>query len=219
MIYSYTSFNCYQNCPKQFYYRYIAKSLPFVETEQMAWGKRVHTAFERRLKLKEALPPALAHLEPIPRAIESAPRMIVEQTLIITREGRPGNKTNGFLSSRCDVGTFDEGYSLAYLIDWKTGKPREDDTELCFQAITLNCHYPTVRSVGGAYCWIKDGRVGADHDLMTNIHPAWAQLCEVVDLIELQKKDGENGFPAKPGKFFPCPYCAATFCPYRETPS
>lgn len=217
MIYSYTSFNCYENCPKQFYYRYIAKALPFVETEQMAWGKRVHTAFERRLQWKEALPPPLAPLEPICAAVETAPYVAVEQTWIITRDGRPATRANGFLTSRCDVGAFDGDREYAYLIDWKTGKPREDDTELCFQGIALRCHYPSVRRVRGAYCWIKESRVGVEHDLTLDMDSAWTRLCEVVDLIAIQTRDGEKGFPAKPGKHFPCPYCAATFCPFRES--
>jgi CRISPR/Cas system-associated exonuclease Cas4 (RecB family) len=218
MIYSYTSFSCYENCPRQFYYRYVAKSLPFVETEQMKWGNRVHKALANRLKTKEPLPPTMVDFEPMCARLEAASGpMLIEQTMIITREGRPGRKSDGFLSARGDFVTFDKGYSHAFIVDWKTGKPREDDTELCFQTIALQVHYPSVQDVDAVYYWTKEARPGPVHDVMSHCEETWQRLCEVVDLVELQKKDGEQGFPAKPGKFFPCPYCPATFCPFRET--
>jgi CRISPR/Cas system-associated exonuclease Cas4 (RecB family) len=217
MIYSYSSYSCYETCPRQFYYRYVARCLPFVETEQMKWGNRVHKALALRLKVKEPLPDALAQFEPLCASLEAAAGpILIEQTLVMDREGRPVQKPRGFVSSRPDFVTFDEGYSHAFIIDWKTGKPREDDTELCFQFITLQVHYPTLQTADAAYYWTKERRMGPVYDVVSQAPDVWSRLCEVVDLIALQTQDGEKAFPAKPGKHFPCPYCAATFCPARE---
>lgn len=217
MIYSYTSYNCYEICPRQYFYRYVAKSLPFVETPQMNWGNRVHKALAHRLKTKEPLPQTMEQFEPLCANLDAIPGpTLIEQTMMIDRQGRPGRKPNAFMSTRPDFVKFDDGYTHAFIVDWKTGKPREDDTELCFQTIALQIHYPTLQGVDASYYWTKERRMGPVHDVMSHLEPVWTRLCEVSSLIAFQTMGGEEDFPAKPGKHFPCPYCAATFCPFRE---
>ena len=217
MISGYTSYNCYENCPKQFYYRYIAKRLPFQETEQMRWGNRVHRALAQRFQAKQPLPPGLEQFEPLCAALEreSGPTLI-EQTLLVDRYGKPAPKTHAFMTTRPDFVTFDDAYTDAFICDWKTGRPREDDTELCFQTVAIKAHYPSIRTVNAAYYWTKERRVGPVHDVVAHMNGVWDRLCATVDLIEAQTAGGEDAFPAKPGRNFPCPWCTATFCPFRE---
>ena len=42
IIASHTFLDTFERCPKQAWHKYVAKDLPFVETEQMRWGTRVH---------------------------------------------------------------------------------------------------------------------------------------------------------------------------------
>ena len=217
MIYSYTSFNCYENCPKQFYYRYVARSLPFQETEPMRWGNRVHKALAHRLQTKEPLPPTLEQFEPLCAALEQASGpTLIEHTLLTDRARKTAQKASAYMTARPDFVTFNDAYTYAFIVDWKTGKPREDDTELCFQTIALRAHYPSVQAVDAAYYWTRERRMGPVHDVLAHVDDVWDRLGKTVDLIAKQTAGGEEAFPAKPGKHFPCPWCTATFCPFRE---
>ena len=53
---SYTKLTTFERCPKLGYARYIAKTLPYVESEAAKEGNRVHDAIEHYVRDGVALP-------------------------------------------------------------------------------------------------------------------------------------------------------------------
>ena len=60
---SYSFYNTLENCPHQAYHRYVAKTLPYVESPEMAWGNKVHAALEHRIKSGVTLPDEMVAAE------------------------------------------------------------------------------------------------------------------------------------------------------------
>jgi len=66
VVYSYTNLNTYANvCPHQFYRRYLAKDISYVETDAMKRGNDVHSAMEHRVCGDRPLPPDMQQWEPL----------------------------------------------------------------------------------------------------------------------------------------------------------
>ena len=53
----------------------------------------------------------------------------------------------------------------AFLVDWKTGKVREDPRELFIQAMLLKANHPEIKEISGCYVWLAENRVGKLYDL------------------------------------------------------
>lgn len=165
---NFTFYNAHDNCPHKAYRIYVAKDLPKEPaTEQMAWGNRVHEGMDSRVGKRAPLPADLAPLEPLALAIEaSAPvgsRITTEMKLGITAEGKACDffAGNVWFRGKADVAIVAQ--ESAAIVDWKTGKPREEPWELELHALMLVARFPEIRQVTGFYAWTAEHRIGKPH--------------------------------------------------------
>jgi hypothetical protein len=70
LVGSYSLLNQYLNCPHATFHKYIAKTIPFIETPAMAEGNAIHLAMENRLRIKQPLPPKYAQWEPFVQPLD-----------------------------------------------------------------------------------------------------------------------------------------------------
>ena len=95
------------------------------------------------------------------------------------------------------------------IVDWKTGKVREDPTELQTFALLLNAQYPSVESITGAYVWLKDGTMGPLHQLgstedeLNRIRNHWAMI---------KTRPVAQEWEATPNPL--CGWCPVRSCPH-----
>lgn len=161
-----TFLNDYENCPCKAHARYIAKAVPYVETPQMRWGNVVHKACEGRLTSGKPLPPEVEFLEPICLAIEQSGKVHGEQQVAVTARWEPCKFLADDVYGRGKIDVrVQRGSHKAVLLDWKTGKRREDPTELRIHAAMLKAREPELREIVGHYIWTQDARLGEAHDL------------------------------------------------------
>jgi len=218
---SYTAYSDFVLCPNRFFHKHVLRDYPFEETEALIWGRAVHDAFKRRLNPPYTpFPPNMANFEPIAAVLLQAPHLLSEQGLSMTRNGepRPWNFREALAKAKADVVTFNDGYTVAMLIDWKTGKPREDPTELKFQAVTLKAHYPSLQRIKAAYYWTGEARMGPTYDLTHELLKTTDLIKATVDAIEakLMCTDSRAQFVATPGQPFPCNWCDAPGCRFAN---
>lgn len=207
LIFSYTMLNNYANvCPHQTYRRYVKKDQPYVESKEMKWGNKVHSAMEYRLGGKP-LPPDMQQWEPIVAAFDGR-GATAEQKLGIRRNGSPcGFFDDGvWFRGKIDV-TIIQG-TTAVIADYKTGSSSyETSFELETNALLLNLRHPHITRIGGFYIWLKEGRVGQKYDL-SNTADTWKKLTEIVTLF---KTDLTTGTWEK-RKSGLCGYCSVEDC-------
>lgn len=212
LILTYTILNTYDICPHQMYRRYIRKDLPFVETPEMKWGNDVHTAMELRMGGKP-LPDNMRHWEPIASAIaERKPK--TEQQLAVTPQGTPisyYDKTGIFFRGKNDI-TLISG-TKALLLDFKTGKKREDPTELETNAMLVHAHNVYLTEFVGAYVWLKEGSIGQMHAL-TDTRSTWARVNNKAE--EIKDRQASNDWPKTKGPL--CGWCNVFDCENNSNP-
>ena len=145
---SYSFLHHFANCPQKAYRKYIKKDLPKEDSPELREGITTHKLLEAYLKSGGAtrLPVnLLPHARPLVRAglhAEHMMGMTVDQGPA-KFFGEPWGR------GKADVLILDP--PTAMIIDWKTGKPREDDRELRQLALLVRANYPDISRVMGCY--------------------------------------------------------------------
>jgi hypothetical protein len=209
---SHTMLQAFQNCPHKGYRMYIAKDLPREPaTKAMEWGNAVHKAMENYLSTGKVLADEFREYESLALPLfQHNPS--VEMSLAIDKDGSPcGFFDDGvYIRGKADVVVVKE--PVIVIFDWKTGKKREDPTELALHALMLQAAYPNINRLFGHYIWLQEKTVGKAHDL-SDTHVTWSRLNEQMDEIAFMAE--QQNFPKKPNPL--CGWCPVMDCTHNKT--
>lgn len=158
---SHTALSDFKNCPWSFHETRVTKRIKREQGEEAAWGEYVHKKFEFRQATKESLPPELVEHEPFMQRLEALPgtKMYVEQKVALNKRAQPC----GFFDK--DVwwrGVIDwkklaPADERVALVDYKTGKVKDDFAQLKLFALHTFALYPQARIVDARYYWTQTG--------------------------------------------------------------
>jgi hypothetical protein len=213
-VLSYTLLNTWTICPHQCYRRYIAKDIPYEETPEMKWGNDVHSAMECRIAHKKPLPDSMKQWEPLVAPLDRK-SLKPEQRLGITSDGHGCDffARNVWLRGKIDVPIVNG--EVAMILDWKTGKVREDSFELEIGALLLKARRPRLNTIIGRYVWLRDGKLGEEHDC-SDTERTWNSVQRIAREIETtwwEAKDND-AYEKTPGPL--CAWCAVTDCEHNR---
>ena len=213
-VLSYTLLNTWDICPHQAARRYIIKDLPREpETKEMRWGNAVHRAMENRVKHKTALP------DEMPYEVHAAP---LDQCTVIGVEEKYGTTAGGRPCGFFDKDVWFRGKvdltvrlrtDAACVLDWKTGKVREQPFELETSALLLQAHKPEITYLVGYYVWLKEGKRGEQH-LLSNTAQTWQKVQRMAQ--EIQFSIDKQHFMKTPGPL--CGWCPVKDCQHNANP-
>lgn len=164
-VLSHTFLSTYENCQRKAWHVYVAKDLPKEPpSPEMQAGIVAHSAFERALKANDpdAVP---AFRDYAAQLLGASAIKHIEWSVAITRAGTACDFWSpiAWLRGKIDVALVAPPHAM--IVDWKTGKVREDPSELRTFALLLKAHYPHVEHIAGSYLWCKTGEIGQLHDL------------------------------------------------------
>lgn len=210
MIHSYSSISCHDNCPWQFHDRYVLRNKHPV-TPQQAAGTAAHLALQRRLEDRRALPPELASAEPLVKSLEARGRPIAERKLAMTRDFQPCDfwADDAWLRGVLDVLVPLDAVTI-FNADWKTGKVREQETQLFICASLVLVNFAHVEKVIGANIWLRDGKPGQPYPFeRRNLAAMLARLVAMTAPIE-----ADTTFTPRPSGL--CRWCPVADCKARK---
>ena len=153
LVYTFSNLKNYLTCPEQFQQRYVAKALPYVESDAMKRGNAVHAALEARVGAGKPLSDDMLAWEQYAAAFDGR-RVRVEQRLAITAGGAGCDYWDdaAWLRGKLDATLMSDNH--AFLIDWKSGSDKyEDPFELEIGALLLACNEGMRSKVVGHYCY------------------------------------------------------------------
>lgn len=201
-----------ENCLRQYHHLYILKDIPFEETEATRWGNVVHSAMENRLKTGAPLAEDFKAYEPFVPAKSGRLRGLVEYKLGIRQDGTSCDffAEDVWGRGKLDFALVDHEQHTAAIVDWKTGKVREDPDELEIFALLLKAKYPALEKITGWYVWLKECKMGKVWDLSdTN-----GKLAQVKHRLErVQHAADMDAFEPRQGPL--CPWCNVKTCEYH----
>jgi CRISPR/Cas system-associated exonuclease Cas4 (RecB family) len=202
---SFSRLSTFESCPQKFDYLYVSKTTKDSDNEFTIYGTRVHEALEKygRARTGTVADEAAAALDDPPplsddlkkfaplvdRILQQGGAHLFEHQLAITRAKAPCDWFAGdvWIRGIADVLVVDG--ARAWCIDWKTGKPKDNPTQLQLFAALIFAHFPEVQEVRTSFIWLN-------HDDVTNatytrrmephlwlaLEPRFDRVQEVVDL-------------------------------------
>jgi len=215
IVLSHTFISEFENCAHKAQRKFITKDLPKTPpTPEQTLGVDVHKAFEARLKTNAKFSARFAGYEPFAAAVENAPGdKLIEEQLAITADGVPCNffGENVFLRGKGDAIVVNG--KAALILDWKTGKEREDPAELEVFALMLKCRFRGLETITGRYVWLKTMSLGRSHDL-SNVAKSYNAIRLVSRKVEALADSGKP-WPKSPNPL--CGWCPVMDCEHNTT--
>lgn len=211
---SYSRLSTFENCQQQFDYLYVTKNVQVVESEAMAYGTRVHEALEMYAKSRDEkylTRETKKWKSLIDRLLEKKGTHLYEYQMALTPELEPCDwmAKDVWLRGIADVLVVDG--ETAYCLDWKTGKVRDNPTQLQLFACMVFLHFPEVQTVKTAFVWLKFDQVTDMVYKRSMFDLMWRNLTQRFDYV--QETIDLGVFEAKPSGL--CRWCAAKdICPY-----
>jgi hypothetical protein len=213
---SFSALNNFESCPKKYWHLSIEKDYKEVEGEPIIYGKKVHKALEQLVRDGIPLPNELAHMKPyVQKFIDAPGEKLVEQQLAITKDFQPTDwrDWNGAWV-RVVIDLAIKGNKHAVLIDYKTGKMKDDEfTQLGLASAVFMAHHPDIETCDTGYLWTEaNGKItkrtfsrGDITGLWNAILPRVARFQRAFDLTE---------YPPSPSGL--CRrHCPITSCPHN----
>lgn len=225
---SYTSMQEFLTCPAQWAAKRFYKTIKDVESAAMRDGNITHETGEHYLKKALGLPAnagkiSAAHLPPIKpycdALLASGAELFVEKEMCFTKQFKPCGWRDWetvWVRGKGDV-LAKKGNKLS-ILDWKTGKFKEDFLQLKLFAVlsALTPGFEDIQEFDPKFIFLKESGARAILRLpepikRSELKPVLAEILAVVRRME-EAWDSEN-FPCKKNGL--CRnYCANTQCPH-----
>lgn len=221
---SFSRLSTFENCPAQFDYLYVSKRVQNMSNEASEYGDRVHKVLEAYGLLgsdeERIVMRAQAALEEkttlekwghiVDKILARPGKKLFEHQMAVNRQLQPVDwfAKDVWIRSIADVLVIDG--DTAYCLDYKTGKVKDNPTQLQLFAAMVMWLYPQVNTVKTSFIWLKfDDVTNAKYErrflgsLWRALEPRFDKVQETIDL---------GVFNTKPSGL--CPWCPAKgFCP------
>ena len=194
-------------------YRYqqvdLLKNYRDEDRTALEWGDEVHKAFAKALIREEPLPATMAPWEHWLTEFKALPgQIIVEAQWALDRQFNkcPWSSPVTWYRGKADATRIDG--PIADGVDWKTGRIKEDDTQLLLMAQLVFAHFPDVKRCRQRFVWLKEDcateRVFNRRDMARE----WLGILSRVQTLE--EMEQTKVFPKKPSRL------CREYCPVKD---
>jgi CRISPR/Cas system-associated exonuclease Cas4 (RecB family) len=217
VAWSYSRLSSFETCPRKFWNESVAKTVPFVKSEQALYGDLVHKCFELYFKDAKPLPLNLKHWTPTLQFIASAPgEKTIEARIALNKDYEfvEWRAKDAWLRVKSDLTQVHGPYAAVW--DWKTGKPRDDDDQLKLNAAVTFLLDPDIQEISMAYLWLQTKTVTKLKMTQPEAVEFWGEILPRV--AKYQDAHDKNEFPPRP--CFLCRgWCPVKTCEFHESRS
>lgn len=214
VAWSYSRLTSYETCPRKYFHESVAKTYPFQKNEASTYGDEVHLAFEHYFKRGTPLPFHLKHLEKTLAPIAAAPgEKVVEQKLCFNAawEQVEWYAKDAYFRTKQDLLIVNGTAAVAF--DWKTGRMKDDFTQLDINAAVTMHIDQGIEQVTSAFFWIQSKSIMPKVIKREQIPDVWGSVLPRVG--RYQAAHDAQDFPPKAG--FLCKgYCPVKTCQFWE---
>lgn len=218
---SHSKLEAFETCPKKYYHLSVLRDFTEEKHESSIYGTNLHEAAAHRLqhgyygsKYKEYE----SVLEPwCEKIAKIGGPIFVEQKLAIDEGLNPVEwfakpPDIPWLRGIADVIAISPNGKTALAVDWKTGKIKENSTQLAIMAECVFAHYPSIEAIRTEFIWLRYDASTREDFLRRDMKKVWTSILPRVQQLKLAHETGN--FPAKPGPLCKrwCPVKSCTYC-------
>lgn len=213
---SYSALTTYEQCPKKYFHLYfLPKGHPDkvkdADSSFSADGKIIHNAMKARVIDNTPLPLNLRHYEKIAAKFVATPgQKHGEMKLAINRRFEPVDYFAPDVFVRVIIDLAIVKADTALVVDWKTGKVKDDPTQMALNAAVLSRWMPEIGMFKTLLVWLQSSNLTPKNYTISKFTAVWNDLLPRVQKIEEARKT--TTFPAKEGPL--CGWCPVKQCPH-----
>jgi hypothetical protein len=191
----------------------VAKDFKQKDTEENTEGRRVHEALFKRVTKGTPLPLPYRHMEPIAAKFAAASgEKHGEMRLALNENLQWVDYFAKDVWVRVVIDLLIVRGSHGIIVDWKTGKQKDDYDQLELSAACLACAMPELETFEIVYVWLKDKNVTKRQISRQGLSQVWNKYLPRVDTMKRAVK--ATNFPAKKSGL--CGWCPVTTCPHYD---
>lgn len=206
---SYSTLSTFEQCPKKYWLMNVTKEVKDEDSEAQADGKFIHDALYKRVIKSVPLPMELTPLEKMAKKFADAKgEKKGEMRLALNRNFEPVDFFAHDVWVRSIVDLLIVRDKTAIVTDYKTGKVKDDFTQLGLTCAVLASWLPDMDLFIGMFAWTKAGKVTTDTYSRSALKGVWNDLLPRVNKMEAAYND--TTMPAKPSVL--CGWCPVTSC-------
>jgi hypothetical protein len=210
---SYSVLTRFEQCPKKYYHLNVLKDFKDADTEQSNEGKQIHEALCKRVIDGAPLPLPFRHFEPIAKKFAVAEgEKYGEMKLALNRSYEQRSWFDKDVFVRAIVDLLIVRPPVAIIVDWKTGKVRDDFSQLKLTAAVLSQIMPEIETFQTMFVWLASRNISPKTFEKEELLEVWNELLPRAAKIE--SAISTTSFPARPSPL--CRYCPVTACPHFE---
>lgn len=154
---SYTALQDFINCPNQFYHKRVIKSVKEEQGEAQIWGEKVHKAFEERQSDGLVLPDILAeHEQRMDWLQNQKGKTFTERKIALNKKAQPCEFFDKDVWFRGIIDYMKVDGDFCRIVDYKTGKVKNDFKQLKLFALHTFIAYPEIQNIICHFYWLTD---------------------------------------------------------------
>jgi hypothetical protein len=210
---SYTALDCFDNCPHQYHWKFILKNKE-PATEEMAEGRRVHDAMEKRVAANIVLPPAYAKWDPLAQSIvnmahNTGGEIRTEMKVGVDRNLKPCDFFGKDVYARGALDVAVLWPTAMYIGDWKTGKTREKDFQVKIFAFFGFLTFPNIDKITACNIWLPTSKIGEPYNYKREDLPKiWSEI--YMKLVAMEQAAAKDEWVKRQSPL--CAYCPVLSC-------
>lgn len=206
----------FENCPKQYYEINHMKNFKDEDSDWSKEGKLIHDAMFRRVIKREPLPLPMRPFEKIARRLD--PDFVPgerygEMKMALNRQFEPVTYFASNVYIRAIIDFLIVQKNRALIFDWKTGKIKEDFTQLGMAAAVLSRLMPEIKEFRVVYVWLQHNHLSPMTYELSDFAGMWGKLITRANKIEEAIRT--TNFPAKESGL--CRFCPVASCAHYST--
>jgi hypothetical protein len=213
LAWSFSALSVFKSCRKKFFHLKVQKDVKDGDSEAAAEGKEVHDAMFKRVVKGVPLPLPLRQHEKIAArfAGTKCDQRHGEMKLCLNERLEPVDWFAKDAWVRAVVDLLLIRGKKAILVDWKTGRRKDEFDQLELSAAILSRYMPEIEEFQLVFVWLRDQEVTPPQVLAKcDMKRVWLKFLPSVNEIEEARKTTE--FPASPSGL--CGWCPVTSCPH-----
>jgi hypothetical protein len=194
---SYSALTSFETCPLRHKLTRIDKTVTEPQSEHIRHGNEVHKAMERYLKKEAALPAKYSEYQPYADAVVRRDgKLLVEHKIALNKSFRPTGyfDSDVWVRSVFDVAVIrpDSGVML----DWKTGKPKEDPSQMQLFAAVGFSEFPYVQKFDTGFVWLGHKKLTPASFVKDDAPAIWREF--LVRVNRMEEAAERDKYPARP---------------------
>lgn len=211
---SYSKLKNFETCPKRSWHVDHAKDIKEEDSEQLQYGNALHKHIANAVDGKAPLPKGFTTFQSwVDRCRQGEyDKLLVEQQLAIRADFGPTEWFGKDAWYRGIADVIKIVGPVAVVLDWKTGKIKEDGVQLALMAACVFAHHPEVQKIRTEFVWLAEDATTRADFTRDGMPAIWNDVMPRVRAYEHAVKNTE--FPAKPG-FLCRKWCPVESCPHH----